>query len=407
MAISINLYLDNRFAKKIDRPEEQEFPIKVTITKDEATAYLPTGVKVLQTQWKDRRVTGRKDKARLNDYLDSLKSQVSHMIRIGLEEERYQFMTATEVKNDISKRLGRESNDKKRSALFLATYDEFAESRKSDRTKEIYRVTGRKIRQLLPSPERIRLDQIDLEWLEDLDELLILRGNNGSTRSIDFRNIRAVIRHALKHKLMQNNPFDDFDMPVEESPDRALTREQMQTLINANVYDWERKYLDFFLLSFYLIGINTGDLMNLKTIEAGRVNYIRRKTGVQMSVKVEKEALEIINRYRGKGFLVNVADTYHSTECWTSKVDNILKDIADRNGLPRISMYWARHTWATIAGGDLGEDIGKVADALGHKPTKKVTQRYIRRKDLGKVDDLNRKVIDYVFSSEDIEGSNA
>ena len=297
MAISINLYLDNRFSKKIDRPEEQEFPIKVTITKDEATAYLPTGVKVLQTQWKDRRVTGRKDKVRLNDYLDSYKSQVSHMIREGLEEERYQFMTATEIKNDISRRMGKGDGGKKRSALFLATFDEFAESRNTDRTKEIYRITGRKIRQLFPSPERIRLDQIDLEWLEDLDELLIARGNNGSTRSIDFRNIRAVIKNAQKHKLIQSNPFDDFDMPDEESPDRALTREQMQILINAEIHPWERKYLDFFLLSFYLIGINTGDLMSLKAIEDGRINYIRRKTGVQLSVKVEKEALEIINRY--------------------------------------------------------------------------------------------------------------
>ena len=43
MAISINLYLDQRFANQVVHPEEQEFPVKVTITKDGATAYLPTG----------------------------------------------------------------------------------------------------------------------------------------------------------------------------------------------------------------------------------------------------------------------------------------------------------------------------------------------------------------------------
>ena len=51
MAISINLYLDCRFSKKDNQSEEQEFPIKVTITKDEATAYLSTGVKVFSDQW--------------------------------------------------------------------------------------------------------------------------------------------------------------------------------------------------------------------------------------------------------------------------------------------------------------------------------------------------------------------
>jgi len=48
-------------------------------------------------------VTGRKDKVRLNDYLDSFKSQVRNLVREGLEEERYQFMSATEIKNDIGR----------------------------------------------------------------------------------------------------------------------------------------------------------------------------------------------------------------------------------------------------------------------------------------------------------------
>ena len=398
MAITVNLYLDNRFAKRTNQPEELEVPIKITITKDGATAYLPTGLKILPSQWKERHIIGRKDKARLNDYLDSFKSRVRVLIREGLEEERYQFMCATEIKNDISRRMGKAEGGRRRSTLFFSVYDTFAETRTSERTKEIYRVTGRKIRQLLPRPERIRLDQIDLDWLENLDELLVLKGNNGTTRNIDFRNIRAVLRYAQKHKLLRENPFDDFIMPVGDSPNRALTAEQLRTLINAEVKPWERKYLDFFLLSFLLIGMNTEDILHIERIEDGRINYVRAKTHKEMSVKVGEKALSIIDKYKGKKFVLNILDTYSSTHNWTAKVDAALKAIAQRNGLPDVTMYWARHTWATLASADLGIELSTISDALGHQPEKKVTLTYIRRKNYDVVDEANRKIVDYVFS---------
>lgn len=397
MAISINLYLDERSAKKVDRIEDPEYQVKVTITKDRATAYLPTGIKISPRHWKGRRVVIRKDSASMNVYLDSLKSQVCNLIIRGIEEDRYQFMTVTEIKNDVSKRLGKGDACRSNSALFFAVYDKFAENRNSERTKEIYRVTGRKIRQLIPCPEKLRIDQIDLDWLENLDELLVAKGNNGSTRSIDFRNIRAVLKYAQKHKLLRENPFEDFLMPEGESPDRALTVEQLRTLIHAEVEPWEKKYLDFFLLSFLLIGMNTEDLLHVEKIEGGRINYVRAKTRKPISVKVHEEAKEILDRYPGKRYLLNVLDTYCCTHNWTAKVDAALKAIAARNGLPPVTMYWARHTWATLASADLGIDLATISEALGHQPEKRVTLTYIRRKDYGRIDEANRKIISYLM----------
>ena len=402
MAISINLYLDTRYK----RNGQEEFPVKITITKDGSTADLATGINVHSGQWKERRVTGRKDKARINDYLEGLKSRARSLCAKGISEGSYQHMSAAEIKNDLSRKLFSTSDTDSR-VKFMSVFDEYVKGRNSDRTKEIYRITRTKILQEFPSAENMAVEAVSTSWLEALDEKLIERGNNGSTRNLDFRNIRAVIKYAIKRKFISFNPFDDFEMPDEESPDRALTCDQMRSLIRAEVNDAERKYLDFFLLSFYLMGINTGDLMYLKRIEDGRVNYTRKKTGVSMSVKVEKEAQEIINRNRGVNYLINIADTYHSPKSWTSKVDHVLKSIAEKIGLPPISMYWTRHTWATIAGGDLGEDEGRVGDGLGHKPSKKVTHRYIRRKNFSKVDALNRKVIDYVLSIGEDEGSPA
>ena len=137
--------------------------------------------------------------------------------------------------------------------------------------------------------------------------------------------------------------------------------------------------------------------MKIKTIENGRINFIRQKTGVPNSLKVEPEAMEIINRNRGKGHLIDVMDRYAEPRTWTSKVDKALKGIAERNGLPALTMYHARVTWATICGADLGIDDSIIGRALAHKPEKKVTNLYIKRIDYSKVDAANRLVIDTVF----------
>ncbi len=393
MAVTINLYLDNRaFGKKDEN--NTEYPVKITITKNSQTAYLATGIKLHQDNWKNRKVVGRKDKARLNDYLDNFKTRVRNIVLDG--EERYRSMTATEIKKDIERELGKNCIIDQ-SRMFLRIFSEFAENRKSERTKQIYLVTARKIRQIYPKADMISIDQVDLDWLEAFNERLIVRGNNGSTRNIDFRNVRAVIRDAYKHKLIADNPFVNFEMPAGESPDRFLTVEQMRSLINADVEPHEKKYLDFFVLSFLLCGINTCDLLYSNKLENGRLRYVRQKTGKKMDVKVEQEAQEIFARYPGKDHLLSFGDTYAQAKFWTAKVDAALKVICAKNGLPLISMYWARHTWATIAYADIGIDESIIAQALGHSKQSAVTSIYIRRDNLDKVDEANRRVIDYVF----------
>ena len=404
MPISLNFYLDTRLSCNDEKA--YEYPVKLAVSYKRKTAYIPTGIKVLPSQWKNKKVTGRPDKARLNDYLDSFKSRVRNMIYSGQDDALYLNMTALEIKNDIVQRLSGDSqfnrsyeDDPTRN--ILAAFSRFAESRKSERTREIYRVTARKIKLLIPNPNRLLLQNIDLDWLECFDTLLLARGNNASTRNLDFRNIRAVLKDAQKHRLIQENPFDDFKIPAGESPDRALTIEQLRLLLGVTVKPWEKKYLDFFFLSFYLIGMNTEDMLHLTEIKDGRIDYVRAKTKKRISVKVEPEALELIEKYKGGKHLLNMLDTYANTHNWTSKVDSVLKDIAERNNLPPITMYWARHTWATIANNDLGISIDVIADAFGHQPEKRVTLIYIKRHDYSKVDSANRKVIDYLLNPSD------
>lgn len=61
---------------------------------------------------------------------------------------------------------------------------------------------------------------------------------------------------------------------------------------------------------------------------------------------------------------------------------------------PTLSTYYARHTWATLAYG-LGIPKDIISQALGHSNGVSVTDIYIEY-DRDKVDEANRKVIDYI-----------
>lgn len=98
-------------------------------------------------------------------------------------------------------------------------------------------------------------------------------------------------------------------------------------------------------------------LLKEENIVNGRIEYHRRKTGKLYSVKIEPEAQGIIDRYKGRQYLLNVLDEYSNYKDFISRINKALKNIGpfERKGLggkkvrqplfPDLSTYWARHSW--------------------------------------------------------------
>ena len=139
------------------------------------------------------------------------------------------------------------------------------------------------------------------------------------------------------------------------------------------------------------------DLANLKTISQGRINYTRRKTGRLYSIKVEDVAKSLIQAHRGKNYLVDILEHYKDVHVATSMVNRHLKDIASELGLPPITTYTARYTWATLAL-SIDTPIEVISQALGHSYGQAVTLGYIVP-DRRKVDDANKKVLALLFGN--------
>lgn len=143
-----------------------------------------------------------------------------------------------------------------------------------------------------------------------------------------------------------------------------------------------------FKLIFFLIGINMVDLCGLKEVNNVRIEYNRAKTHRLYSVKVEPEAMEIIDRYRGKTHLLDIMDRYGDYKDYMKRMNRELQRMGhvERVGLggkkfitplfPKLSTYWARHTWATIAA-ELDIPKETIAAALGHKLGNTTTAIYI------------------------------
>ena len=288
---------------------------------------------------------------------------------------------------------------------FVSYLDEFVSTKRNKGTRTCYATTRNKILAFDPG---CTFDTMDKRWLEAFEGWMIASGMRVNAYAIHLRNIRAVFNYAIDNEYTTRYPFRKFNIKREETRKRSLTAGQLRALIDYDCEDYQRRYRDMFVLMFYLIGVNAVDLFMAKpdAIVNGRFEYKRAKTGKLYSIKVEPEAMEIIERYRGDGYLLNVMDEYRDYKNFLHRMGIALKEIGavervGRGGrkvrkplFPDISSYWSRHTWATIAA---GLDIPKetISEALGHSIGSEVTSIYIRF-DRRKIDEANRRVIDYV-----------
>ena len=398
---TINYYLDKR-ATGWDKPA----PLKISIRHRGKAILIPTGISLLPEQWDDiaHRIVNHPKAPQLNNLLNRRYCDVEcEMLRLQ-EDGSFFTMRITQVRDIIMSVLyPQQQIDTSR--LFMSRFKRFADLKTNQRTKEIYEATISRIYAFDRRCEHLMFEDIDRAWLNNFDAFLAKTSPSVNARSIHMRNIRAVFNDAIDDEITQHYPFRKYKIKRAATPKRSLSVEELRELFAYPVEEYQRKYLDIFMLTFMLIGINICDLCHLKRIKGGRIEYQRAKTHRLYSVKVEQEAMEIIERNKGKDWLINPLDGNTNYKNYARRLNDALQSIGEveigkqgRKNIkplhPELTTYWARHTWATIAA---GLDIPKetIAAALGHGGNT-VTDIYIDF-DQRKVDEANRRVIDWVL----------
>lgn len=392
-------YLDTRSVKA-----DGTYPLKIAITRKGKTALYSVGIFLTPKQWdkKGARIVNHPNKQYLNGYIARRRIDIESFILQLKESGQLSLLTANDIKNRFIDSLNPKPIDVH---TFEQGFLDFIE-KKNGSTKELYKFTLKKLREYKSNFSSLVYEDITPAWLSGFDKHLNKNDTTQNYRNIHLRNIRAVFNHALDEEWTNYYPFRKFKIKAAPTRKRSMTIESLRELFNYDVLPYQEFYRDMFKLIFMLIGINTVDLHRLKEITPeGRIEFIRAKTGREYSIKVEPEALAIINKYRGVKGLLIAADRWTDHRNFRHQLNNALQCIGcTRMGRQRkkkedgvfsgISTYWARHTWATIAR-KLGISKDDIKLSLGHG-SKTVTDIYIDE-DLEKIDAANRKVLDWVL----------
>ena len=397
--INIKYVQDTRREKK-----DGSFPIALSIRWNNKTKRIATPYSCKIDNWDvDKQLYNSKEPnyQRKNIHLKEIISKVERFI-IDILESREKISENRFYDNIIYIVKGKEIIEK---YYFVGYIEEFASTKTRKTTKEVYEYTKRKIEEF---DSKCTFETIDRSWLTKFERWMIDSGMKTNACAVHMRNIRAVFNYCIDEEYTTLYPFRKFKIKKEETRKRSLTVEQLRTLRDYPCEEYQIRYRDIFMLMFYMIGINAIDLFHAKDSDVvdGRLEYKRSKTGKLYSVLIQPEAQAIIDKYRGKNYLLNVLDDYKNYKDFLHRMGDALKDIGpmERKGLggkkirqplfPDISSYWARHTWATIAASlDIPKEV--ISAGLGHEIGSSITSIYIDF-NMKKVDDANRAVIDYV-----------
>lgn len=403
--MKFSFYLDKRRADS-----KGKFPLKIRVSCNSTTAMISLGIYLEPRQFNPmtERIEQHPNKQFLNNFITRRK--------LDCEEAGFQIgrarairMTAMQVKNEVLSIIGEADDyEKANERLFIVQFNAFMETKTKKSTKEVYQYTLRRLEGFSQRLSSLTFEDIDIRFLNAFVKYLEPTSVQNSI-NIHLRNIRAVFNYAIENEVTTAYPFKKMKIRAQRTKKRALTLEQIRRINSMQVEDYLRQYRDIFMLSFFLIGINVVDLVRLRYItDDGRVEFARAKTDRGYSIKVEPEAMAIIERYRGKDYLLNIMDRYMDYINYRKRLNDNLKRLCPKENVrigennkkfvcgefPMLSSYWARHTWATIASNiDIPKDT--IAHALGHGEYT-ITDIYIDF-DQKKVDDANRKVIDYVL----------
>ena len=256
----------------------------------------------------------------------------------------------------------------------------------------------------------VSFEEVNYKLLDQFSHHLITSGLKQNSVSNYFRSIRAIYNKAIKLKVVERSfyPFYDISIKSEKTAKRAILKDDIlklkHTPLEKHSTAW--RSLNYFLLSFYLRGISFTDLAYLtrNNIIDGRIEYKRRKTHKNYSVKLFPEAEILFQQFEVVGskylfpILPNEAieddlKTKKTIRQCIKTTNKYLKRLALEVGLgSSVTTYTSRHSFGTIAK-RLGYSNELIAESLGHEYGNKITNIYLDTFDTEVLDSMHKHVI--------------
>ena len=274
------------------------------------------------------------------------------------------------------------------------------------RSAEIYTCTLRSFMKFRKEKDLL-ISQLDSLIMEDYESYLRKNGLTLNTISFYMKRLRAIYNKALEqYGLEDRKPFAHSFTKNTPTAKRALTAENIHQIVAATtITEEEALARDLFLFSFYTRGMSFVDIAFLEkgSLKDGQLIYKRKKTGKELRVAWRPCMQEIADRHPsldGKHLLgivnqnvvTDVRKQYHYRQC---RVNKALQKFTRRIGIPmKVTMYCARHSWATIAR-EKNIPISVISDSMGHN-SEKITRIYLKSINDDVIDRYNDMLIEAI-----------
>jgi integrase/recombinase XerD len=398
--VQINLVLDTRRAKL-----DGTYPIIFRIIQFKTVYTISSGLSISKIHWDDKKRQVSQDYANAS------------RINLQLTKKYVAIQSAIlQLEDDFTIEGLKEILDEKYKSISQTTFKDFADeliaqmySVKRTGNAIVYQTAVNRFLLFCNKPN-IKFSEINYSLLDRFSHDLKLQGLKQNSISNYFRSLRAIYNKAIKAKIIDRSsyPFFDIKIKTEKTVKRAILVADIAKLHQVIKDNQTPSYkaFQYFLLSFYLIGISFTDMAYLsrKNIIDGRVVYRRRKTHKEYSIKLFPQAEAILDLFyqEDSKYLIPILPDYVVEDSlvakklihqWIKTTNKYIKRLGQEMGIASpLTTYVARHQFATTAK-RLGYSNELIAEALGHEYGNKITNIYLDSFDQEVVDDMHKRVI--------------
>lgn len=408
MDISYKFILDRRRKNKDDN-----YPLKLRVYYNRGYKERGTGIILNEKAWNERQqvILPNDTNFKKNSFLlNALKARIDKIMLLA--EDEPESLTSESLLKQLEKKARKQSDVK----LLEYGASLIIGLKKSNRAGTALAYNDAINSLTNYGGKNLLIKDITYKLLVNYYNHMLSKGVKVNSIGAYLRSIRAIYNKAIKEGIaeLQFYPFNKFKIETEETFSRTLTISEFKKILDAKVSPvlpaWHHR--NYFMLSFYLIGINFTDLFTLTKddISDGCIRYRRDKTGKLYNIKMPIQAKETFTFYanyksrNGHRYLLpELQFTNDGTlqKRWIKQIvksnNYYMRDIAENAGIKKkVSTYYARYTWANIAK-QIGYSKDIIAEALGHEYGNRVTGIYLDNYDTEAINEVNEKVIETIL----------
>ena len=323
--------------------------VRISVAHNGTTRYIPTSI-ILDSanEFKKGSIVKRPDAAFLNTKLRGILQHYQELI------DELGFINGFSCAELINMIKTTETQKYRTLSSVIDEYKEYA--RIKDSSRGTYSTAWNAITKYVKGTTL--MDHLTPSTVITIDANLRKKGLGATTIRNYMIIFKTVVNYAVKsgYVFYRVHPFASYKFPAAKIRQSWISTEEVKA-----IRDFQTKNVklarcrDFFMLSYYLGGINIVDLKHIAFDDKSRViKYVRQKVEtrgaepVKVEFNIPDEAWSIIQKYKGGTGIINVAVC---NKKWSDKhfISYHMKKLGEALNIPNLIYYSARKSFAQHA----------------------------------------------------------